>query len=94
VKLFEHQDFDQAVIEAARHFEERGLRPALIEKDYYVTEALRKIAEAVGDKVIFKGGTSLSKGWNLIRRFSEDSTSSSTLKPSIQRWAGEASTER
>jgi hypothetical protein len=44
----------------------------LIEKDYYVTEALRKIAEAVGDKVIFKGGTSLSKGWNLIRRFSED----------------------
>ena len=47
-------------------------RPALIEKDYYVTEALRIIAETVGDKVIFKGGTSLSKGWNLIQRFSED----------------------
>jgi hypothetical protein len=37
-----------------------------------VTEALRAIADAAGDKVIFKGGTSLSKGWNLIQRFSED----------------------
>lgn len=48
------------------------MRPAVIEKDYYVTEALRIIAATVGDKVIFKGGTSLSKGWNLIERFSED----------------------
>lgn len=45
---------------------------AVIEKDYYVTEALRIIQKAAGDKVIFKGGTSLSKGWNLIQRFSED----------------------
>jgi|SRR5579872_598332 len=50
----------------------RRLRPALIEKDYYVTEALRIVAAEVGDKSIFKGGTSLSKGWNLIQRFSED----------------------
>ena len=48
------------------------MRPAIIEKDYYVTEALRIIASAAGDTVIFKGGTSLSKGWNLIQRFSED----------------------
>jgi len=48
------------------------VRPAIIEKDYYVTEALRIIADTAGDKVIFKGGTSLSKGWNLIQRFSED----------------------
>lgn len=33
---------------------------------------LRILADAVGDKIIFKGGTSLSKGWNLIQRFSED----------------------
>lgn len=72
MKLFQHPDFDQAVIRAANHFRARGLREALIEKDYYVTEALRIIAGAAGDKVIFKGGTSLSKGWNLIRRFSED----------------------
>jgi hypothetical protein len=72
VKLFEHPDFDQAVIRAVEYFLPRGLREAFIEKDYYVTEALRIIAAAAGDKVIFKGGTSLSKGWNLIQRFSED----------------------
>ncbi len=72
MKLFEHPDFEQAVIRAAEHFRKQGLRPAIIEKDYYVTEALRIIAAEVGDKIIFKGGTSLSKGWNLIQRFSED----------------------
>jgi predicted nucleotidyltransferase component of viral defense system len=51
---------------------ERGFRPAIIEKHYYVTEVLRIIAAAAGNHVIFKGGTSLSKGWNLIQRFSED----------------------
>ena len=72
MKLFEHPDFEQAIVQAADHFRAQGLRPALIEKDYYVTEALRIIATALGGKVIFKGGTSLSKGWNLIQRFSED----------------------
>lgn len=72
MKLFEHRDFEQAVLQAAEHFRGRGLRPALIEKDYFVTEALRIIAVTAGEKVIFKGGTSLSKGWNLIQRFSED----------------------
>lgn len=71
MKLFEHPDFTQAILQAAEHLRSRGLRPAIIEKDYYVTEALR-ITAAAGDKVIFKGGTSLAKGWNLIERFSED----------------------
>jgi hypothetical protein len=72
VNLFEHPDFEQAILQAAEHFRERKLRPAIIEKDYYVTEALRVIADNAGDKIIFKGGTSLAKGWNLIQRFSED----------------------
>ncbi|MGA2255196.1 MAG: nucleotidyl transferase AbiEii/AbiGii toxin family protein [Thermoguttaceae bacterium] len=72
MKLHEHPDFEQAIIRAAEHFASRGLRPSIIEKDYYVTEALRIIAQAAGKKAIFKGGTSLSKGWNLIQRFSED----------------------
>ena len=71
MKLFEHPDFGQAILQAAEHFRGEGRRPAIIEKDYFVTEALRIIA-ANGEKVIFKGGTSLAKGWNLIRRFSED----------------------
>lgn len=72
MKLFEHPDFEQALLGAHEHFGRRGLRPAIIEKDYFVTEALRALAGAAGDKIIFKGGTSLSKGWNLIQRFSED----------------------
>ena len=72
MRLFEHPDFEQAIIRAAEHFRNRGLREAIIEKDYFVTETLRKISTAAGEKVIFKGGTSLSKGWNLIQRFSED----------------------
>jgi hypothetical protein len=72
VRLSEHPDFDQAILRTADHFRSSGIRPAMIEKDYFVTEALREIAKAGGDKVIFKGGTSLSKGWNLIHRFSED----------------------
>ena len=72
MRLFEHPDFDQAILGAAEHFRGQGLRPGIIEKDYFVTEALRIIAQTAGGKVIFKGGTSLSKGWNLIQRFSED----------------------
>lgn len=72
MRLFEHPDFEQAILRAEEHFRALGLRPGIIEKDYYVTEALRVIAATAGEKVIFKGGTSLSKGWNLIQRFSED----------------------
>jgi hypothetical protein len=72
MRLCEHRDFQQAILQAAEHFSGRRLRPAIIEKDYYVTEALRIIAAVAGAQVIFKGGTSLAKGWNLIGRFSED----------------------
>jgi hypothetical protein len=72
MKLFEHKDFEQAILGAEQHFAARKLRPAIIEKDYYVTEALRIIAAAALNQIIFKGGTSLAKGWNLIQRFSED----------------------
>ncbi|MBM3191741.1 MAG: nucleotidyl transferase AbiEii/AbiGii toxin family protein [Chlamydiae bacterium] len=72
MKLFEHPDFEQAIIRAAEYFNSSGMRESIIEKDYFVTEVLRIISQTSGDKVIFKGGTSLSKGWNLIQRFSED----------------------
>jgi Nucleotidyl transferase AbiEii toxin, Type IV TA system len=72
MRLFEHPDFEQAVLRAAEHFRARGLREAIIEKDYYVTEALGIIEQAAGPQVIFNGATSLSKGRGLIQRFSED----------------------
>ncbi|MFB2838603.1 nucleotidyl transferase AbiEii/AbiGii toxin family protein [Floridanema evergladense] len=72
MKLFEHPDFRDAVIAAREHFASFGLTEQFIEKDYYVTEALRIVATNWPNQVIFKGGTSLSKGWKLIERFSED----------------------
>jgi hypothetical protein len=52
--------------------ESTGAGASLVEKDYWVTEALRVVATGFGDGAVFKGGTSLSKAWGLIQRFSED----------------------
>ncbi|HEX4082272.1 MAG TPA: nucleotidyl transferase AbiEii/AbiGii toxin family protein [Acidimicrobiales bacterium] len=49
-----------------------GLTVRQLEKDYWVTEVLRTLAVRHRPSVLFKGGTSLSKGWRIIRRFSED----------------------
>jgi len=51
-----------------------GTRPGLIEKDWHVVRAIGVIAEVDkgGMAPAFSGGTSLSKGWELIKRFSED----------------------
>ena len=48
-----------------------GLIKAIVEKDYYVTLFLKKISQIQPD-IIFKGGTSLSKCYKIINRFSED----------------------
>ena len=46
---------------------------ASIEKDFWVTEILNILFSLTyADKMVFKGGTSLSKVWGVIRRFSED----------------------
>lgn len=51
--------------------DERGLTPGIVEKDYWVTHALWALQQG-GLKSCFKGGTSLSKAFGLIERFSED----------------------
>jgi predicted nucleotidyltransferase component of viral defense system len=50
-----------------------GLPSIAIEKDWWVTLALNaSFSLPYSKNIVFKGGTSLSKGWNLIERFSED----------------------
>ena len=50
-----------------------GLSVKSVEKDLWVTQVLHALFSLdVSDKLIFKGGTSLSKAWGLIDRFSED----------------------
>lgn len=50
-----------------------GLPAQVIEKDFWVTAILQTVFTLpVAKQLVFKGGTSLNKGWKLIERFSED----------------------
>src|SRR5579863_2602391 len=62
----------QELLEVQSHF---GLpSPALVEKDWYVVKALKAIStiEAPPFRVVFGGGTALSRAHRLIQRMSED----------------------
>ena len=51
----------------------RGLSPVILEKDFWVCWLLSVLFEATfSDAIVFKGGTSLSKVFGVIDRFSED----------------------
>ena len=59
------------VLEQTRSIE--GLDQQVIEKDWWVTQVLRALFTLpYSEHLSFKGGTSLSKCWGLIERFSED----------------------
>jgi len=66
------EDRRRTVCEQAQ--DKLGLPPATIEKDFWVCWTLKKLFNLPewGSQLTFKGGTSLSKGWALIERFSED----------------------
>lgn len=52
---------------------EQNLPAHIIEKDFWVCWMLKRLFDPpLVDGMVFKGGTSLSKGWNAIQRFSED----------------------
>lgn len=61
--------FGDAIAIASRDL---GLHAQFIEKDYWVTQTLRVLNDEFSGHFTFKGGTSLSKGYGLIERFSED----------------------
>jgi hypothetical protein len=49
-----------------------GIPPPIVEKDYYLTRALFFLSRDHSRYFLLKGGTSLTKGWDLLDRFSED----------------------
>jgi hypothetical protein len=50
-----------------------GYEQSQVEKDYWMSKILKELAHSCfSDKIYFKGGTSLSKAYRLINRFSED----------------------
>jgi hypothetical protein len=68
--LFRDTDEFSPTLDAAA--EKLGVGATAVEKDYWVTQVLRALADGFVDDVVFKGGTSQSKGFGLIERFSED----------------------
>ena len=64
----DHEAFSELIIAASN---ELHIPPGIIEKDYYVTLALRELAARVKG-MVFKGGTSLTKCYQILDRFSED----------------------
>jgi predicted nucleotidyltransferase component of viral defense system len=73
LEFFKRSPGDQAAIireVAAR----RGLLPVMVEKDFWVSWTLAVLFthQEFGEQLVFKGGTSLSKVFGVIERFSED----------------------
>ena len=64
----EKELFEQVILRTADALK---IEAGIIEKDYFVTMFLKKLAAKQPD-IVFKGGTSLSKCHKLIHRFSED----------------------
>lgn len=64
-------DFKKLIVATAQHFR---LDEFYVEKDYWITEVIRKAAthSDADYRFVFKGGTSLSKVYKAINRFSED----------------------
>ena len=60
--------FEQLVLRTSEYLE---VKAEIVEKDYFVTLFLKRIAAVMPD-IVFKGGTSLSKCYHIIKRFSED----------------------
>ena len=71
--IHEDSEFPELLAIVQRQLADQGvaLSEALVEKDYWVTHTLWSL-HYLGLEVWFKGGTSLSKGFGLIQRFSED----------------------
>jgi hypothetical protein len=69
--LHEDKDaFRDAIRAASDHM---GIRDVYVEKDYWITFILERLSRSTNSKnIVFKGGTSLSKVYKLIERFSED----------------------
>lgn len=76
MNLHENREVFEEVLAAASLPVEQGgigVRLAFLEKDYWVTRALRNLAESrFANQAVFKGGTSLSKACGVGYRFSED----------------------
>src|ERR1700746_350629 len=66
--LHNHPQFPELIRIVAQ---QKNIDPALVEKDYWIMHSLYGL-QKLGLTFELKGGTSLSKGFQIIHRFSED----------------------
>jgi len=66
--LHNHSQFPELIRIVSK---QKGIDPALVEKDYWIMHGLHGLQQ-LGLTFELKGGTSLSKGFQIINRFSED----------------------
>ncbi len=68
-----HKDrelFSNAIHATAQEF---GMAPEFVEKDYWICQILQRLSRhPLSERIVWKGGTSLSKAYGLIKRFSSD----------------------
>ena len=73
IKEYLHLDPESFMDLVQASSEDLKIPVQLIEKDYYISEILRALSKSsYSQQIVFKGGTSLSKAYLLIDRFSED----------------------
>jgi predicted nucleotidyltransferase component of viral defense system len=71
MKLHEKPDEFKTLVELTS--QELEIRQVYVEKDYWLTFVLKELSKSkFSDDVVFKGGTSLSKAFKIVDRFSED----------------------
>lgn len=75
----DREAFEELIVGAAN---ELAIPTNVIEKDYFVTITLKALSEKLED-MVFKGGTSLTKCYQLLDRFSEDIDLSYTAESGI-----------
>ncbi|GHT36231.1 nucleotidyltransferase [Bacteroidia bacterium] len=72
-KFFALTDSERKTVILQTGIKKNNLFPQVVEKDLWVTTILQIVFSLpFADRLVFKGGTSLSKVWNVIERFSED----------------------
>lgn len=69
MKLHENEVLFKNYIDLVNQNE--GIDVSIVLKDYFVVKVLKLLYE-INDELVFVGGTSLSKGYDIIKRFSED----------------------
>lgn len=76
MNLHENKELFSDIIDAASRSKSDGglgILSLFIEKDYWITRSLQLMSRAdSADRTVFKGGTSLTKGYGIGNRFSED----------------------